>query len=75
MGVVSVPYTVPVQVLVDTESREVVRVVVIDENVKHDPEGYWEDGEDYSSITDQGLKDSAAEIAEEADWPTWEHGF
>ncbi|MCW2632976.1 MAG: hypothetical protein JWR88_1938, partial [Pseudonocardia sp.] len=42
MPEISIAYTVPVQVLVDTDTGEVTRVVVLDEQVTYNPAGHHE---------------------------------
>lgn len=72
----SIPYTVPVQVIVDLDTGTVDRVVVIDESIAKDrsPDGFVEefDGKGAYKTTDV---DRAFEIAESKDWPRWEFGF
>lgn len=73
---VSISYTVPVQVIVDLDSGEVERVVVIDEGITADKgDGYSENVDTYESVT----KEQAARAYEIADggaeWPSWDIGW
>ena len=76
--IVNVPHTCPVQVLVDTETGEVTRVVVIDEAIKHDPDGYWDiyEGPKGAELTDE-LKAHAVKLVDDGDvtWPSWTFGW
>ena len=71
---VQVAYTVPVEVIVDLQQGEVVRVVVVDEAVALDPEK----GARQESVLEpvpSAVAKRAIEIAEGGFWPRWEHGF
>jgi uncharacterized protein YukJ len=74
---ISISYKVPVQVIVDPDSRQVHRVVVIDEEVSQErgESAFYEDFDTSKPITDLALIDTAYQVAEEAEWPGWEHGF
>lgn len=74
-------YSVPVAAHVDTETGEVTRVVVIDEEIrlgnpdtKHPA---WNVTlPDYSGPAPTGVDETLAiRIAETADWPVWENGY
>ena len=56
-------YTVPVVAMVDVETGEVTRVIVVDEEIRPD-----------SDLSDPAIAE-ASRIADEADWPSWEFGF
>lgn len=66
--------TVPLVVVVDTDTGEVVKVVVVDEEIKP---GYTlavdDDGETLPADAPAVMR--AVEIAEAAEWPSWQHGF
>lgn len=68
MATVDVLYTCPVVVEVDTDTGEIVRVNVDDENVRLDPA-------QIEAAKDNEAERVATEIAEEATWPAWEFGF
>lgn len=63
MATVRLKYSVPVVALVDTESGEVLRVVVLDDEIQPDM--------DLSDLEAA----AAVRLADEADWPSWEFGF
>jgi hypothetical protein len=72
---VSIAYSVPVQVIVDLDSGEVDRVVVIDEGIEADKDGFSEDADEYRPITAE-QKARAYEIADGgAEWPSWDFGW
>lgn len=60
-------YLVPVYVIVDIEDESVTRVVVADEEIRHDRL--------YARTPGNDDERRAEEIAETADWPEWEFGF
>jgi len=71
---VQVAHTVSVEVIVDLQREEVVRVVVIDDAVAHDPEK----GARQECVLEpvpRAVARRAIEIAEGGCWPRWEHGF
>jgi hypothetical protein len=76
MPEISIAYTVPVQVIVDTETGEVTRVVVIDEHARPDRDGYCEVRDTYGTA-DPGDVDRAYCIAEApaVEWPRWQMGW
>lgn len=73
---VQVAYTVPVEVVVDLDTGEVSRVVVIDEEVALDssPRGGVNTRE-YLPVEDKKIVAQAIGIAENAMWPAWENGW
>lgn len=73
MAVVSVAYTAPVQVWVDTTEKKVVKVVVIDEDIDQNREGFFEVVQAEEGETTSWAE--GYEIAEAEDWPVWEHGM
>lgn len=79
MPELQVAYTAPVEVVVDTDTGTVTRVVIVDEQVTPALErGMFadvHDRDDYAVVEDEALADRAREIAANADWPAWEHGF
>jgi hypothetical protein len=75
MSSISIGYTVPVQVVVDTDTGKVHRVVVIDEEIAFDPNGFTEDRDIYLKPVPQELIDKAHEIAEQNEWPAWDVGW
>lgn len=75
MARVIIGYTVPVQVVVDLETREVHRVVVVDEAVTYDTEGYTENYDDFSTPSPEQVEQARKIAEEEAMWPAWEFGW
>jgi hypothetical protein len=76
-GTVHVNYTVPVVAVVNLATGEVDRVVVVDDEVKLDPD-YGNRGvtNDAADPADDAVADAALEIAEgDEPWPGWEFGF
>lgn len=71
---VQVWYKVPVACHVDTESRRVTRVVVIDEMIALD-EDEGVTLADYSAQAPARVRALAVKIAESDDWPVWESGY
>jgi hypothetical protein len=71
---ISIAYTVSVQVLVDLDRQRVTRVVVIDEDVTPDRNGYRENHDTGAHCT---LEQAAAAyaIAETSPWPSWDIGW
>ena len=67
-------YTVPVAVHVDTDTGEVLRVVVIDESLTID-ESQGVTLRDYSRPASVANAAIATGIAERAPWPVWEFGY
>lgn len=67
-------YTVPVAVHVDTDTGEVLRVVVIDESLTID-ESRGVTLPDYSRPASVANAAIATGIAERAPWPAWEFGY
>lgn len=74
MPTISVAYRVPVQVVVDLDTGEVTRVVVIDESVEADRDGYTEDADTYHPAAPADV-DRAYALAADAMWPGWEFGW
>jgi hypothetical protein len=76
MATVTVWGLVPVAVIVDTDTGEVSRVVVIDEAFRVDAESPPTDD---GNVQPVAAVDAAAALAvvngDEAEWPTWEFGF
>lgn len=62
-GTVDLIYNAPVSVTVDLDTKEVTRVVVLDESIE--------------KVEDQPGNPSpeAWEIADHAEWPSWEFGY
>ena len=71
---VQVAYTVPVEVIVDMQEGRVVRAVVIHEGMALDEEEGAREESTLHPIPSAVAK-RATEIAEDGDWPVWEHGF
>jgi hypothetical protein len=71
MPCISIAYTVPVQVVVDLDTTRVTRVVVIDEDVTSDRNGYHDTGAHCT------LEQAAAAyaVAETSPWPGWDVGW
>jgi long-subunit acyl-CoA synthetase (AMP-forming) len=67
----AVQYMVPVTVFVDTETKEVVRVLQENENMfLPDIPEVWD--ESWQPIEDEILAEEIADIAESATWPVWD---
>jgi hypothetical protein len=71
---ISIAYTVPVQVVVDLDTRQVTRVVVIDEEVAAQPDGYREQYGTGRACSDEQARQGYA-IAEQDTWPSWDFGW
>lgn len=71
---VQVSYSVPVEVVVDLDTGEVRRVVVIDEEIALDKTAGVNTRE-YAPVEDEKVAARAIEIAENAVWPVWENGW
>jgi hypothetical protein len=71
---ISIAYTAPVQVIVDLDSKRVTRVVVIDEDVTPDRNGYRENHDTGEHCT---LEQAAAAyaLAETSPRPGWQFGW
>jgi hypothetical protein len=71
---ISIAYTAPVQVIVDLDTRRVTRVVVIDEDVTPDRNGYRDNHDTLERCT---LEQAAAAyaVAETSPWPGWDVGW
>jgi hypothetical protein len=71
---ISIAYTAPIQVIVDLDSGRVTRVVVIDEDVTPDRNGYRENHDTGEHCT---LEQAAAAyaLAETSPWPGWDIGW
>jgi hypothetical protein len=71
---ISIAYTAPVQVVVDLDTRRVTRVVVIDEDVAPDRNGYREN---HDTGEHCALEQAAAvyAVAETSPWPGWDVGW
>jgi hypothetical protein len=67
----AIQYMIPVTVFVDTETKEVVRVLQENENMflPDMPEVY---DESWQPIEDEILAEEIAEMAESATWPIWD---
>jgi hypothetical protein len=72
--IAQVSYTAPIEVVVDTDTGAVQRVVIIDEGIQIDT-GDNVHGEGYSPLEDPAARDRARQIAETAEWPGWQHGW
>ena len=78
---VQVWYEVPVAVHVDTETGEVTRVVVIDEEIHPEPQRVPHVGDcdvtlaDFSGPAPEDVAKRAREIAESQEWTVWENGY
>jgi hypothetical protein len=75
-----ISYIAPIEVVVDTETGEIDRVVVIDESIALDRDDCAPDrkaihGEGYTPLEDQATRDRALLMAETAEWPAWHHGW
>lgn len=69
-------YRVPVAVVVDTDTTEVTRVVVLDTDIVADPADEAWDHDASRPIPDGHAAVAAARrIAEEQEWPSWEFGW
>lgn len=75
MTIVQVSYTVPVEVVVDTDTGEVKSVVVIEESIEIDHRDGTVHTDGYAELTDPLVRARAVEIAENSEWPAWEHGW
>ena len=74
MALVDVPYTVTVIARVDTENKTIARVTIeedvtldVPDNVSLRDSAGYEVGE--------AEQDLAIQIAEDTDWPVWDHGW
>lgn len=67
-------YTVPVAVHVDTDTGEVLRVVVIDEQVTLD-DHVVVTLPDYSGPAPEDAAYAAIDVAEGRPWTAWEFGY
>jgi hypothetical protein len=66
-----VTYMIPVSVLIDTETREVVRVLQENENIfLSEPAQVFD--ENWVPVLDDELIEDAIDITESADWPVWD---
>ena len=66
----AVQYMVPVTVFVDTETKEVVRVLQENENIfMPDFATVWD--ESWTPIQDETLVEEIVEMTENAEWPVW----
>lgn len=66
-----VTYMVPVSVFVDTETKEVVRVLQENQNIcLPDFTTVWD--ESWNPVQDEALIEEAIDIAENNDWPAWD---
>jgi hypothetical protein len=72
--IAQVSYIVPVEVVVDTDTGTVQRVVVIDEGIQLDADDNVH-GEGYTPLADAAARARAREIADTAEWPGWQHGW
>jgi len=72
-----VEYNVPVLVQVDTETREVTRVIQMDEEISSPVAAFEDDGTGPNGTQILRTRDrqSLYAIANDGDWPTWESGF
>ena len=76
MALISISYTVPVQVIVDTTTTTVHRVVVIDEAISQDRNGHHADHDANTSLAAVAPQVTAAyAIAEAEEWPSWDIGW
>jgi len=80
MSLIQVGYMVPVEVIIDTETKTVQRVVVIDEDIKYDRNDAAKDGksihtDSYDEVTDPALRATALYVVEHEEWPAWEIGW
>jgi hypothetical protein len=67
----AVQFMVPVTVFVDTETKEVVRVLQENENMfLPDTPDVWD--ESWIVIQDEALVEEAIDIAKDNDWPAWD---
>ena len=76
---ISISYSVPVQVIVDLDTGTVDRVVVIDEDITADRNGFAENADTYTPATPEQIT-AAYDIAEGVDtgaveWPAWDMGW
>ena len=69
-----VSYTAPIEVVIDTDTGTVERVVVIDEGIQLDA-GDNVHGDGYTPLADETVRARARAIAESAPWPAWQHGW
>ena len=72
--IASVSYTVPVQVVVDMTTGEVLRVVVIDESIEQDPATWTRDYDTEEELTEEQAQ-LAYRLADGEMWPQWEYGW
>jgi hypothetical protein len=70
---ISIAYTAPVQVIVDLDTKRVTRVVVIDEDVTPDRNGYRDNHDTGRHRTLQQAASCA--IAETSPSPSWDIGW
>ena len=71
---VQVAYSVPVEVVVDLDTGEVRRVVVIDEEIALDRQ-IGVNTREYMPVKDKKVVAQAIGIAENSEWPAWENGW
>lgn len=73
---VQVLYRVPVAVVVDTDTAEVTRVVVLDTDIAIDPADEVWDHDASRPMSDRNpAVATARRVAEEQEWPSWEFGW
>jgi hypothetical protein len=76
VALISISYTVPVQVIVDTTTSTVRRVVVIDEAISQYRSGHHADHDANTSLAaDAAQVTGAYVIAEAEEWPSWDIGW
>jgi hypothetical protein len=76
MPQISIAYTVAVQVVVDPDEPGVYRIVVIDEAIQQDRDGYHEYIEAGREKKPSEEEVAAAyHIAENSEWPSWDFGW
>ena len=69
-------YRVPVAVVVDTDTAEVTRVVVLDTDIAIDPADEVWDHDAARPMSDRHpAVATARRVAEEQEWPSWEFGW
>jgi hypothetical protein len=69
-------YRVPVAVVIDTDTAEVARVVVLDTDIAADPaDEAWDHDASRPMADSHPAVATARHVAEEQEWPSWEFGW
>jgi len=70
---VAIQYMIPLTVFVDTETKEVVRVLQENENMfLPDMPDVYDVDRSWNPIIDETLKEEVIDMVENAEWPVWD---